>query len=541
MATSTQSRSPEWLRPSVEEEGLARYVETLRERLWVIVLAVILTTGAAIAYVVAADKVYEANSSLLVTPVSNDDPTLSSLGLIQESADPLRAVETAAALVTTAEVAERVVRELQLDRTSRSLLRDVTAHPVAESNLVEVTAQGPSPDAAAGLATAFARQAVGNRTEQLHEDIAALIPQLEQQLEAPGQTPATTDALSATVARLQTLARLPTPEMRLETAAEPPLQPVSPRPLLSLTGGLLAGIFLGIAGAFAFQALDPTLRREEQLRRLYRLPILARIPKEPTRTDKPLGPRNVSAPTLEAYRTLRATLATQRSVDGAARSVLVTGSGPGEGKTTTAVNLAASLAAAGNRVILIDADLRRPAIHKVLGIEPEIGIVSVLIENVGLEEALLTTEVHDTDLRVLAAEHEGGWIAELFALPAARQLIERAKQLADYVIIDSAPLVEVSDALPLARTVDDLLVVVRLGRSNLGSIHRLGELLAENSIAPSGFAVVGTQKPPRSYYYHTEGQVPRSLFKPHRREDPIREKASTPMGSGAAPPGTPKS
>ena len=124
-------------------------------------------------------------------------------------------------------------------------------------------------------------------------------------------------------------------------------------------------------------ALDPRLRREEQLRELYSLPILARVPKEkraPTftlgkrrfgigpreRERRALPPGELSAATLESYRTLRTMLAAQRRDDGNSRSILVTGPSPSEGKTTTAINLASSLALAGNRVILIEADFRRP-------------------------------------------------------------------------------------------------------------------------------------------------------------------------------------
>ena len=124
---------------------------------------------------------------------------------------------------------------------------------------------------------------------------------------------------------------------------------------------------LGIAGAFAAQNLDPRLRREAQLRRLYRLPILGRIPKE-TRSpvDAPLGPDRLSQVGAEAYRTLRSTLEASRHGDGGSRVILVTGPSPSEGKSTTAVNLASSLAVSGKRVILIEADLRRPALAEAL-------------------------------------------------------------------------------------------------------------------------------------------------------------------------------
>jgi len=189
---------------------------------------------------------------------------------------------------------------------------------------------------------------------------------------------------------------------------------------------------------------------------------------------------------------------------GGPRVILVTGSSPSEGKTTTAINLAWSLAAAGNRVILIDADLRRPSVAKTLGLEPRVGLVGVLLEQVELKHALIPVAGHGGYLNALAVEHEGGWIAELYALPTTRRMITKARELADYVIIDSAPLTAVIDALPLARNADDVVLTVRLGRSRLTDIQRLGELLADNGIVPAGFVLIGTERPAETGYYHPQ-------------------------------------
>ena len=175
--------------------------------------------------------------------------------------------------------------------------------------------------------------------------------------------------------------------------------------------------------------------------------------------------------------------------------ILVTGPSASEGKTTTAINLATSLLAAGNRVILIEGDLRRPSIGRALNTGPRHGVVSVLLESVALRDALITDTDYGENLGLLLADYEGGWITELFALPAAERLIEHAREIADYVIIDSPPLTDVVDALPLARYVDDVLIVCGSATAGSPSIQRLGELLAENGIRPVGFAVVGTPRP----------------------------------------------
>ena len=499
-----KARTDDWLQPPAEQEGLKRYVETIRERLPLILATVAVTTLIAILYVISATKTYEAEADLLVTPLPGDDPVLNSLGVLTQSVDPIRDVETATRLVTNIDVAERVAEDLEIDDDPQDLLEKVEAEPLAQSNIVAVIATDETPESARRLANGFARAAVSDRTEQLHAAIDDRIPQLEAQLEAtedPDLAQSRTDQIST----LELYRSGPDPTLRLETQASLPTTQASPRPVLSVAAGIFGGLILGIAAAFASQVLDPRLRREAQLRRLYRLPILARIPKETRTVERPLSPSRISPVTSEAYRTLRATLSSRRR-SRRGRMILITGSAPSEGKTTTAVNLATSMALAGQRVILIESDLRRPVVGDTLQTRPERGgVVSVLIENSTLEESLVQTAAYGPNLRLLLADYEGGWIAELFSIPTAEKMIDEARGLADWVIVDSPPLNEVVDALPLTRLADDVLIVVRLGTTRLDKLSQLGELLVENDVRPTGFAVVGTPRPSRGEYHYYAG------------------------------------
>ncbi len=491
----------DWLHPPEEQEGLSRFVQTLRERSRLIIAIVAATTLVAILYVATATEIYEAEADVLVTPIAGEQSSAYVIaGLPQQSADPTRDVETAARLVTTLDVATRVQDKLGTDQTPQSLLANVTAQPIAQSNLIAITARASAPEEARDIADTFADQAVQERTERMRAQIDDRLPALEANL-AAGEGGSELENL---IGQLGALRQGDDPTISVETQADLPESPVAPRPLLSVAGGILAGLILGVAVAFASRVLDPRLRREEQLRQLYRLPILARIPKETSRRgDQPLGPRTLSVSSQEAYRALRATLAAHRRGSGS-RVLLVTGPAPSEGKTTTAINLATSLIAAGNRVIVIEGDLRRPAIGKAFGATPRRGVVSVLLESVDIRDALITDTAYGENLGLLLADYEGGWVTELFALGAAERLIQEARELADYVIIDSPPLTEVVDALPLARLADDVLIVTRLGNSRLSAISRLGELLAENNIKPVGFAVVGVPRPSKTSYYYAE-------------------------------------
>ncbi|MEA2330023.1 MAG: tyrosine-protein kinase [Thermoleophilaceae bacterium] len=498
--------------------GLERYFRTLRERLGLILLVTLTTTLVAAGYLAVATDKYEAEADLLVIPAPRDDSSLTGLPLIRESSDPTRDVETASRLVTSRNVAERVKRELGLDESVNELLKKVTAEPVAQSNIVAVRAQADSPEEARDIANGFATGVVATRSELVRKEADELLGRIREDLQTAEAAGENTDAISQQLAQLQTIRAAGDPTIRVETRADAPESPFAPRPTLTIAAGLLAGLILGIGGAFAMSALDPRLRREEQLRELYSLPVLARVPKEkraPTytlgkrrfgigpreRERRALPPGELSAATLESFRTLRTMLAAQRREDGNSRSILVTGPSPSEGKTTTAINLASSLALAGNRVILIEADFRRPTVGEALGVRARVGIGDVLLGNVALEDALVLAPPFGDNLCALLVDRADDWLAEVLSLPAAEALLEDAKRLADYVVLDSPPLTQVIDAMPLARQVDDVVIVTRLGSSNLTQLAHLGDLLDQNGIRPAGFVVVGGAGPEESSYY----------------------------------------
>ena len=180
-----------WLKPRTEHRGLIRYVEVIRERIWVVVIITAITTVAAIAYVSVAPKVYKATSQLLVTPVSSSDNTYSGLGLIRDSNDPTNAFTTAAALVTTTPVAQSVKTTLGLSGSPQSILAKVSSVPVAQSSLVAITASASTPTKAAEVANAFGQAAVAIRTHELHQQLDVIIPPLRARVAAlpPAEAP----------------------------------------------------------------------------------------------------------------------------------------------------------------------------------------------------------------------------------------------------------------------------------------------------------------------------------------------------------------
>jgi Mrp family chromosome partitioning ATPase/capsular polysaccharide biosynthesis protein len=497
-----------WRRPQLGTSGFERYLHTLRERLPLIAAVTLATTIVAALYLAVAEDKYRAEADLLVSPASQNDTALTGLPVIHESSDPTRDVSTAARLVTSRDVAARVKRKLGLDESVGELQGAVSAEPVAQSNIVSVRAEAESPELAADIANGFATEVVAARSEELRRAIDQQLPRIREQIAAAAERGQDTQVLSGQLVRLESLRATGDPTLRVETRAQPPASAFAPRPALTLAAGILAGLILGVGGAFAMSALDPRLRREEQLRELYSLPILARVPREKrartfsfgerrwgfgprAKLRHALPPAELSPMTLESFRTLRTMLAAQRGSGREGRSILITGPSPQDGKTTTALNLASSLALADNRVILIEADFRRPTVGEALGIQARAGIGDVLLGNVPLESALVPAPPFDYNLSVLLVDRADDWLAEVLSLPAAETLLEEAKALADYVVLDTPPLTQVIDAMPLARQVDDVVLVVRLGSSNLAQLARLGDLLDQNAIRPAGFVVVG--------------------------------------------------
>jgi capsular exopolysaccharide synthesis family protein len=230
--------------------------------------------------------------------------------------------------------------------------------------------------------------------------------------------------------------------------------------------------------------------------------VLARVPDDGrARESGVITPDKLSPAAADAHRALRATLAAaadRRALDlpaaeGEGRAVVITGSTAGEGRSSTALNLAAALVHAGTKVILIEADLRRPALAKSLGVDTGRGLAAVLTGESSLRDALVETPGYGDNLRILPAGEPHGWMADQLSMPAGRALVQEARRLADFVIIDSPPIPEVVDPLPLIESADDVVIVTRIGKTHIGRLEHLGELLEQAGVTPVGIVVIGTK------------------------------------------------
>jgi succinoglycan biosynthesis transport protein ExoP len=492
-------RDTGWVNPSGEAKGIASYLEAVRVGKWIIAVALVFCVGVALAYLSRADKVYKASTDILITPQPTNGFAVP--GIIIQSSDPTRNVETVARLITSPPVAQRVDKVLHLKLSASETLSKVDVAPLAQSDIVTITASGVTPLDAKRLADAFGEQFVAYRTDRLHQQLDQQIKTLKVQV-GPNPSPtelANPDSQASQLKVLQQLRLGNDPSVSFEAPAELPTSTASPRPLLTLAAAIVGGSVLGLLGAFGLQLLDPRLRREEQLRTQFRLPILARIPLERRRKPRPLLPSELSLAALDGYQALRAALTTTRRDSLTGRVLLVTGPSPGDGKTTAAINLASTIAAAGKRVILVEADSRRPSIGRALDMHAEVGLASVVTGRRYLVDALLPVGGEDAKLRVLLNSPDEAPAADILSHLSADTLLLQAQRLADWVIVDSPPLNHVAETLALAQAVDDVVVVVRIGRTNSRDLMELAEMLDQQEITPAGFVVLGGHA--RTGYY----------------------------------------
>jgi Mrp family chromosome partitioning ATPase/capsular polysaccharide biosynthesis protein len=494
---------PNWLAPQGPREGLSHYVEVLRGRMWLIIGCVVATTFVAAAYTTVAPREWKATSHLLISPVNGQNNFIG-LGLITASSNAGGDISTAASFVTTLEVAALVAARLG-DTSAAGALSGVSAVPVAQSNIVAITATSSSAARAQAIANAFAFATVGARTNTLHRALEAIIPTLRAAVRAlPPAQQTGQGSLGERLALLETLRASPDPTISVASAAQRPAAPSWPRKKLLLIAGVLVGLVLGLSGSFALEALDPRVRDEEALRRIFRLPVLARIPRERrSARNIPVRPAELSPVAQESYRMLRVALGI-RGRSGPARSLMVTGSTASEGKSSVALNLAATIAFAGQQVILVEADLRRPSVARALDLAArpgKRGTAGVLMGEIALKDALLPVPQLTDNLRVLLVEQSAPYLADGL-LAASDDLLDQAEALADCVIFDAPPVTEVSDALPLGEHVDDVLITVRLGHSRTDQLVKLGEVLSRLNVRPSGLVVVTDEVKQGSGYYY---------------------------------------
>jgi capsular exopolysaccharide synthesis family protein len=283
--------------------------------------------------------------------------------------------------------------------------------------------------------------------------------------------------------------------LELLAEAAVPTSPSSPDHRKDLLVGLAAALVLAAAVAFVREQLDDSLRTKEELERQSGLPVLGIVPRveswrdaEDSHLETRAHPRSAAS---EAYRTLL-TSVDFLGLDHPIGVLQVTSASPGEGKTTTAANLAVAFADAGRRIVLVCCDLRRPRVHRFFGVSADPGFTSVLLGSIELDEATVAAP-GTPGLDVLAAGPTPSNPAELLRGARAHDLVRRLRDEYDLVIIDSPPVLPVADALVLAREVDATLVVAGAHQTTRRRLRRALEFLRQVEAPLVGMVLNGVQ------------------------------------------------
>jgi capsular exopolysaccharide synthesis family protein len=281
------------------------------------------------------------------------------------------------------------------------------------------------------------------------------------------------------------------PTLSVVAKATPPTAPSWPREKLTLAAAFFASLLLGCGLAVLLEVANPRVSREEELQLLHRLPVLARVPRLPTRVVHSylVGKSQLPGAAWKGYRTLRAVLAGAGPDGRFPQTILVTSASPGDGKTMTAVNLAITLASAETRVILVDGDLHRPLVATIFHVAARgDGLTGVLSGRMPIEAALVPAPTNP-HLHLLLARRQHFSHVRLFDASRVQTLLDGLKGKADVIIIDSPPVPEVAEALELAAASDAVLITVRLGHTNRDRLNQLREMLARRGVSPVGFVV----------------------------------------------------
>jgi polysaccharide biosynthesis transport protein len=438
------------------------YLSLIGRWAWLIILAALL--GGGLAYVVSTQipPTYEAATTVTVARRSAADSEFMPLSG--------RPTATYVELLRKRSVLDSVITRLQLDVSAEDLEQQLRVTPLRDTALIRVVVTADDPWLAASIANELVSYVARHGYELLGNDV--------------------------TIRRYS---------LHVIDPALPAERPVSPNIPLNTVVLAMVSALLALGGVLIREQLDDRVRTAGAVDTLTGLTTLATIPQPrwgqmhlPTTTD-------ATSSAAESYRMLRAHIM-HRAAGQPLRTLLVTSTHPGEGKSTTAANLAVVLAQAGQHVLLVDANLRQPGLHTYFGQANARGLANVLTNPAGdLQAELAPTGI--AHLSLLPSGRLPSNPVELVASPQFKQLLERLKAEYDFVVLDSPALLPVIDAVTLAQHCDATLLVVGAGQIRAGDLVRGHERLGQFGLEPLG-VVLNRVAPMRGYRPAYQAQEP---------------------------------
>jgi Mrp family chromosome partitioning ATPase len=503
---STESSPAGWSARS-PAELLRDYLKVARRRWIVLVSITLLVAGIAVGVSLSGTKQYDATAKLLL---QNDEPINDLLDLPSPNTDdPERETNTELGLIKLETVAERVRSALHVEIPDTDLLDKVEVEIQGNSNLVSLTARDPEPRRAAALANAFANEYVEFRKESARANFEEAAKRLASLSPSNSQ-------LDTRLRELQIASSLQTGGAEVVRLAPPPTSPAAPRPVLSGTVGLIAGLLLAVVVVMLLEFADRRIKDEDEAQAVFGLPLLAQIPRPP-RSLRPVS-GNGDPLQDEGFANLAASLLFSTS-SRAPRSVLVTSPSAGDGKTTVTFGLARALTRLGKSVIIIGADLRHPRADQHTEVGRGGGLTSVVAGRSEVADELVEVDAISTGPIRGSKGGEVFSFSRTFVLPAwgiAPQMllsptmapvIEECRSIADFVLIDTPPVGVVHDAIMLVDVVDAVLLVSRLSWTTKDGARRALRVLRPLGVPVLGIVVIGGSRP-EGYPYRGSSHEP---------------------------------
>lgn len=417
------------------------FVKLLRGSWLIVTVATALGVLGAVVLTLLTTPLYQASTRLFVSTTSGSSLADRYQGnrLSQER------VISYAQLITGETLAQRTIDKLGLEMAASELQANIHANAIPDTVLINVQVRDPSPVRARDIANT------------LSDEFVALVRELE--------TPEN--------------GGIPDARVVVEQRASIPDHPVVPSTLRNIAMGLAFGLLGGVGLATVRDLLDNTVKSREVLEEIAGVGLVGSIPLDKDRRKHAaISFDSDNSTTAEAFRKLRTNLKFL-AVDNPPRVIVFTSSNPGEGKSTTAINTALALAEADHNVVLIDGDMRRPTLAKYLDLVGPVGFSTVLSGGANLPDALQKTRF--PGLSVLTSGAIPPNPSELLGSQSSRRLLSELREQFDYVIVDSTPLLAVTDAAVLAAGADAVLIMAHFGKVKreqlahaVGSLERVG-------------------------------------------------------------------
>jgi tyrosine-protein kinase len=525
--------------PEPRELEFRDYLRVLRRRKGTIALTVLVVVGAALVFSFVQTPVYESTAEVIVQPRSSQQIVTPQAN--QSATDAQRAIDTEIKVLQSRTVQDAVRKKL-------GRVPDMSASAAGATDVIALSARSTNAKQAARDANAYARSYLEVRRKQSVDDflsagkeVQAKVTDLQRQLDTlalPSATNPNLDAQRNSLEQQQAFYRQQLDQLQVSaqisqsgggqvvSRAITPSSPVEPKTLRNGALALVLGLLLGVGFAFLRDYLDDSIRSKEDLERATGgLPVVGLIPAVSNWKNHKsaflVTAAKPSSPAAEGYRTLR-TSVQFLGLDHPIRSLLVTSPTKEEGKTTTVTNLAVSLAQIHQRVILIDCDLRRPRIHQFFRLSNASGFTSVLLGTDPLAEAIQPAKGYPS-LAVLASGPPPPDPSELLSSQRTRDLLDALRSRCDILLIDSPPVLPVTDPLVLAALADTTLLVVSADQTSKRAVSRAVEVLTQVDTPLMGTVLNGVGPEAWYAYGYTTGYYRRdraSAMEPGRNGGP---------------------